>query len=326
MNDLVLKILSLFMLLGTCVASAQDREKHTWTLGYKPDKVIPFQAAPGVKLALHAFFPKDHTAADKRATVVFFFGGGWMGGSPNQFYGMAKYFASRGMVAISAQYRTQRSHNVEPKVAVQDAREALRYIRQHAVELGVDPTKLAVGGGSAGGHVAAATLMCPKLDISPDNATNTLPNALILFNPVFDNGPGGYGHERVTDYWQDISPMHNIKSGFGPSISFFGDSDKHVPIATIKKFEEKMHSAGNIFESHIYPGEQHGFFHISKGGRKVFEDVMIKTDDFLVRHGFLSGSPQVKEWTAKSIELLKPIELLKKRRNEAKKEAKNKKQ
>ena len=110
MDDLVLKILSLFMLLGTFVASAQDREKHTWTLGYKPDKVIPFQAAPGVKLALHAFFPKDHTAADKRATVVFFFGGGWMGGSPNQFYAMAKYFASRGMVAISAQYRTQRSN------------------------------------------------------------------------------------------------------------------------------------------------------------------------------------------------------------------------
>jgi hypothetical protein len=50
MDDLVLKILSLFILLGTSVASGQDREKHTWTLGYKPDKVIHFQAEPGVEL------------------------------------------------------------------------------------------------------------------------------------------------------------------------------------------------------------------------------------------------------------------------------------
>lgn len=277
-------------------------EKHSWTLGYEPDKTVIYsEPAKGKPLKLDCFFPEEHQASDQRGCVIFFFGGGWMGGSTKQFYGYSQYFASRGLVAIAAQYRTRKSHKAIPRNCVEDGKAAIRYVRAHAKELGIDPDKIIVGGGSAGGHVAAASTMCPKIDATPDASVSPAANALILFNPVYDNGPDGYGHSRVKDYWEAISPMHNIVAGLPPTIVFFGDRDAHAPVATINAFQQKMEAAGNQCETHIYKGEKHGFFHISKGGRDMFEDVLTKADAFLVKNGFLTGSNAVKEWTAAAI-------------------------
>ena len=277
-------------------------EKYSWTLGYKPDKTVEYsKPAEGKPLKLDFFLPSDNSELDKKPCIIFFFGGGWSGGSTEQFYGFGKYFASRGLVAISAQYRTKASHKAIPRNCVEDGKEAIRYVRSHAEEFGIDPDKIIVGGGSAGGHVAAACAMCPKIDAKPDSSVSCKPNALMLLNPVYDNGPGGYGHERVTEYWKDISPFHNIVEGLPPTITFFGDNDKHVPIEAINAFQKKMLDAGNQCETHIYKGSGHGFFHIQKGGRKIFEDVLVKADAFLVKNHYLSGNDTAIAWTAKSI-------------------------
>ncbi|MGJ8656014.1 MAG: alpha/beta hydrolase [Akkermansiaceae bacterium] len=293
------------MLVVPVFGQGSDKEglkKYNWTLGYTPDKVIDYYApVPDQKLKLHLFLPEGYEASDKRPCVIFFFGGGWSGGDPSQFFGYSKYLASRGMVAISAQYRTKAQKAI-PRNCVEDGREAVRYVRKHAVELGVDPNQIAVGGGSAGGHVAAAIAMCPKIDVDPDSEISSMPNALLLYNPVYNNGPGGYGHERVKDYWEDISPHHNIVKGLPPTIAFFGSKDKHVPVATINAFQAAMEKVGNESASHIYEGQTHGFFHISKGGRAMFEDVLTKTDAFLVKQKFLTGEDNVKVWTAQAIE------------------------
>ncbi|MEI7947594.1 MAG: alpha/beta hydrolase [bacterium] len=298
----------LLCLLGeTAFAKEENREKYNWALGFKPDKSIQFyQPEKGEPLKLDIFFPEKHTPADKRGCIVFFFGGGWTSGSTEQFYGYSKYLSSRGLVAISAQYRTRGSHKVAPRECVEDGKRAIRYVREHAKELGVDPDKIIASGGSAGGHVAAACAMCPKIDATPDPTVSCSPNALVLFNPVYDNGPEGYGHKTVTEYWKDISPLHNIRKGQPPAIVFFGSNDACVPVATVKAFEKQMVEAGNTCETHIYEGEAHGFFHISKGGRKMFEDVLVKADAFLVKHGYLTGTNTVAEWTAKAIGNQKP--------------------
>jgi len=283
-------------------AEKESREKYSWTLGFKPDKSIElYQPEKGEPLKLDIFFPEKHTTADKRGCIVLFFGGGWTSGSTEQFYGYSKYLSSRGLVAISAQYRTKGSHKVTPRECVEDGKRAIRYVREHAKELGVDPDKVIASGGSAGGHVAAACAMCPKIDATPDSTVSCSPNALVLFNPVYDNGPEGYGHKTVTEYWKEISPFHNIRKGQPPTVVFFGSNDTCVPVTTVKAFEKQMVEAGNTCESHIYEGEAHGFFHISKGGRKMFEDVLVKVDVFLVKHGYLTGPNTVAEWTAKAI-------------------------
>jgi acetyl esterase/lipase len=257
-------------------------------------------------LNLDVFSPENHTPADKRGCIVFFFGGGWSSGGTPQFYGYSRYFASRGLVAISAQYRTAQSHHATPKQCVEDGKTAIRYVREHASEFCVDPNKIIASGGSAGGHVAAACAMCPKIDAHSDSPTSCIPNALVLYNPVYDNGPAGYGNKHVVDYWQDISPLHNIRKGQPPTVVFVGSNDKLLPDATVKAFKKQMIEAGNECETHVYEGEDHGFFHISKGGRKMFENVLVKSDAFLVKHGYLVGTNNVAEWTAKAIANLKP--------------------
>ena len=66
------------------------------------------------------------------------------------------------------------------------------------------------------------------------------PDALVLFNPVFDNGPGGWGHNRVKKRWREISPMHNITASAPPTTVFLGSQDKLIPVATAHAYQARM--------------------------------------------------------------------------------------
>ena len=58
-----------------------------------------------VKLKIYIYEPKGHKAGANRPAIVFFFGGGWTGGTPKQFQEHCRYLASKGMVAMAADYR-----------------------------------------------------------------------------------------------------------------------------------------------------------------------------------------------------------------------------
>src|SRR5690606_27476320 len=119
-----------------------------------------------------------------------------------------------------------------PFESVKDGRSAIRYLRKHADQLGVDVNRLAASGGSAGGHVAAAADLTKIDEASDDLSIDPRPNALVLFNPVFNNGPGNYGYERFKGRYKDISPFHNIKEGAAPTIVFLGTEDSLIPVET----------------------------------------------------------------------------------------------
>src|SRR6185503_17153828 len=134
-------------------------------------------------LAVHIFEPPG--AKSNRAAIVFFFGGGWTGGSPGQFEQHCRHFASRGMVAMTADYRVNSRHGVKPVTCVADAKSCLRWIRSNAARLGIDPHRVVAAGGSAGGHLAAATATLPDFhQPGEDKAVSSVPDALVLFNPA----------------------------------------------------------------------------------------------------------------------------------------------
>lgn len=272
-------ILLFSLLTASCLFAADPKPT--------PDKIIEFKQVGDVQLNLHIFNPAGHQATDQTPAIVFFFGGGWNGGSPSQFYNQSEYLASRGMVAIAAEYRINKTHGTEPSACVEDGKSALRWVRAHAAELGIDPAHLAAGGGSAGGHVAAATALAPGFDaLGDDLSISCRPDALVLFNPVFDNGPDGYGHDRVKAYWQDFSPMHNISVAAPPTIVFLGTKDKLIPVATAEEYKERMETAGTRCDLHLYPEQPHGFFNKAR-----YTETMIETDKFLGSLGYLTGSP-----------------------------------
>lgn len=250
-----------------------------------PDRLVEYKAVGKAKLSLSIFNPSDHKASDQKPAIVFFFGGGWKSGTPRQFYKQSRYLAERGMVAICADYRTAKSHKTSPQECVKDGKSAIRWVRKNAKKLGVNPKQIAAGGGSAGGHVAAATALVKAMDEEgEDTSVSCRPDALVLFNPVFDNGPGGYGHDRVVDYWKQISPMHNIDDTAPPTVVFLGTKDKLIPVATAEAYKKKMEQHGKRCDLHLYPEQPHGFFNKAK-----FDETLQETDRFLVSLGFLKA-------------------------------------
>ena len=269
----------------------------------KPDDLIVFKTVPGdvSALNLHMFYPENYDVNGSFPAIVFFFGGGWNGGSADQFYPQAKYLASRGMVAISAEYRTKKSHGVLPFACVEDGKSAIRFVRQNAKRFGIDSDRIAAGGGSAGGHVAAATGTLERFDTDPSLEISSVPDALVLFNPVYDNGPDGYGYERVKDYWTFFSPMHNLKAGQPPAIVFLGDKDNLIPVSTAQAYQTSMHQLGIQSELFIFEGQSHGFFNWSRDetpGKEIFTRIMSSADAFLTSLGFLEGDSTIVEWVA----------------------------
>jgi acetyl esterase len=249
-------------------------------------KVMIYKQVDTTDLNLFLYYPDDQAKNGPYPAIIFFFGGAWNGGSITQFEPHAKHFASRGMVSVLADYRVRNRHGSSPFDAVADAKSAIRYLRQHAEVLGIDPERIAGSGGSAGGHLAAATAMVEGLnDPTDDLRINPKPNALVLFNPVFDNGPDGYGYERIGDRYLEISPMHNIRSGAPPCIVFLGTNDRLIPVTTAETFRDKMISAGNRCELMLYEGQNHGFFNFHHTAN--YEATVKQADIFLQSLGYI---------------------------------------
>ena len=136
--------------------------------------VETYKQASGDNLLIYRFQPAGHDPeTDKRPAAVFYFGGGWTGGSVRQFEQHARYLAGRGMVAFVADYRVKSRQGTGPDACVADGKSAVRWIRANAGRLGVDPNRIAAGGGSAGGHVAAAAGICDGLEDPADPAVGS---------------------------------------------------------------------------------------------------------------------------------------------------------
>lgn len=278
-------------LILTAIAFGGTALAETQLVNIKGAEVEVYKKASGDDLRIYRLDPEGHDPkTDKRPAVVFFFGGSWNGGSVAQFEPHANYLAGRGIVAFLADYRVKSRQKTPPLACVEDGKSAIRWVRQNAERLGVDPDKIIAGGGSAGGHVAATTGICDGLEgPNEDLSVSSKSEALLLFNPVYDNGPDGYGHDRVTEWFPAISPAHNITKGDPPTIVFLGSEDKLIPVSTAEKFRDDQKALGIKSELHVYEGEPHGFFNLKlgQGKKEHFIDTILKTDAFLVDLGYL---------------------------------------
>jgi acetyl esterase/lipase len=290
---------SIFLLVFTCTAWAilSPAVAATPKAASQPPtiagtKVETYRKIGETELKLWIFNPA--TKAEKPLPcVVFFFGGGWTSGTPTQFEPQSRHLASRGMIAIVADYRVKSRQNALPADCVSDAKACVRWVRANAARLGIDPMRIAVGGGSAGGHLAAAVATVPGLDSAKDDkAVSCLPNALVLFNPgtVMAPFPGlelkGFGAGLDKSKFgcepTEISPIHHVTKGLPPTIIFHGKADTTVPYATVEKFTEVMKAAGNRCELVGFEGQPHGFFNKAK-----YQETLDATDAFFVSLGYL---------------------------------------
>jgi acetyl esterase len=271
-------------------------------------KIETYKKASGVQLKVWIYNPDGHQASDKKPAVVFFFGGGWKSGSPGQFAHQCRYLASRGIVAMTADYRVSSRQGTKAVSCVEDGKSAVRWIRKNAGRLGVDPTRVGAGGGSAGGHVAAAIGIIREFDAKgEDKKVSSTPDALLLFNPAvtladiddqytFPKEKAVTMCDRAGVKPVKLSPYHHVRKNLPPTIIFHGTDDSAVDHRTVVLFEKAMREKGNRCELVSFKDKPHGFFNYGKFGNEPFRESMLATDKFLSSLDWLKGNPSIDQY------------------------------
>lgn len=309
----MVRFLSLVLLALVCLAdpvlAADPPEPPTsWT--YPPQMnasaVEVYRTVGDVELKAWIFTPPNHQPTDSRAAAVFFFGGGWNAGTPGQFYPHCVHLAKRGMVAITVDYRVKTRHQVLPQQCLADAKAALRWVRANAKRLGVNPKQVAAGGGSAGGHLAAATGTVKGFEDGDFLDYRSTPDAMLLFNPAvalaaIDGQENEFPAEKLADIdrrcdglAKQISPFHHVAKGVAPTVIFHGTNDSAVPYWTVVEYQKLMKDNGNRCQLMTYQGQPHGFFNAGRGqgekraeANRRYHQTIKQLDEFLVSLGYL---------------------------------------
>ena len=252
---------------------------------HRPDKMWTYKTKGDMELKARGFFPKDAQPGDRRGAFLFFHPGGWSMGEPAWGYDIAHRYAGLGLVAISFQYRLSSIGGYSPVDAVSDARSAIRWTRQHASTLGIDPNRVVGSGVSAGAHLAlCAAMLAGKDDPGDDPTFSPVPNVLSLQCAPVNSAPDSQFAELLQgrDKPEDYSPAQHIRSGLPPMCFVHGTADEIVPFDSVKEFVARMREAGNLCELYAFEGTDHFF---TKKSDQV--EALNKIDGFLRGLGYV---------------------------------------
>lgn len=210
----------------------------------KAPVIHTYKTVGAESLALHVFSPPGD--GKKRPAVVLFHGGGFVWGSPEITYGSARDYVARGAVAFAAQYRLANRGTVTPVEQVEDARDAIRWIRQNAEKFGVDPKRLIAHGVSAGGHLATMAA------VSSDSTA--WPDALVLWSPGLGVSSSSYFKGLLANRApeSDLSPYEQVRQRMPPMIIISGVEDAVTPDAEARRYCERVSQKGGRCDIHSY--------------------------------------------------------------------------
>jgi acetyl esterase len=285
-----MKTVSLFFVIVFLTQSipAIELNNLTETEQMVPDEILVYKTVGGRDLHLYGFHPQQPEQAPSPALLCIH-GGGWANGEPRQFFPHGRYFALRGIPAFSVEYRLKdNTAGTTILDCISDCNDAVAYVRSHAVELGIDPDRIAVMGDSSGGHLAACTGTLPP-------ATN-LANAVINCNGIMDLTQRWLGVVPGSDPFvaQSLSPLFNISSNTAPMIHIHSLADTTVDPIHSANMHTAMTNAGVYSELHWLQDARHAF--ILPGYTATQEQIVEgidAADRFLASLGYLSGEPTI---------------------------------
>lgn len=254
---------------------------------------LEYAVAEGESLALDLYLPKKPTSAPP--LVVWIHGGGWRNGDKAQVNRAILQLSEEGYAVASINYRLEDLY-IHPK-QIHDCKGAVRWLRAHAGKYGYDATRIAVGGGSAGGHLALLLgLSGGVADLEGTVGGN--PDLAGAVQAIIDlYGPAGlpelaknsarFNRAHKFDAQQLIhaSPLTYLSADDPPVLIIHGDQDKTVPVEQSKLLHERYQKSGLSSELHIIEGVGHGGSVFSNKERsaviKAFLDKHIGTTEKL---------------------------------------------
>lgn len=265
---------------------------HSYTLiaqNQEFSKIDTFKVTEKRPLTISFLYPDDWDKRTDWPILVFYYGGGWVKGSIGQFLPQAKHFAAKGTVCALVEYRVKNIDGTDPFTALADAKSAMRYIKGNSSRHRIDSSRVVAIGGSAGGHLAAACELVKGYDDPKDDlSVGTQVSALVLFNPVLDNGPKGYAYNRIGERYTSFSPFFQDKKDMADALIMLGTNDHLIPVETMQTFCESVRQTGSHCELVLYPGAKHGFFNKASGNGLYYEKTLQEMENFLSKKNFLT--------------------------------------
>lgn len=277
-------------------------------------KEIVIRKTGNEEVKIYFIQPVEKKPIKNRTAVVWIHGGGWTGGITETFFPHARYFAGRGAVGFCIHYRLVKADgSVMVADCLADCKSAIRYIREHAEELGIDPDKIIVAGDSAGGHLASCLGTVEGFDDPSDNLKiSAVPNAMVLYNPLsdFTTNPlinriiGGAAldkkptpesqipSEAQIELAKKLSPLYNVRKNQPKTLIIHGTDDTVILPEQSVQFAGAMKKAGNNCILILLPRTKHAFVCVNwKATEQEVVSAFLLMDNFLVKHGYLKGKP-----------------------------------
>ena len=274
-----------------------------------------YKVTKDTTLKIYYSKPVNAKLNKKYPAIIWIHGGGWTSGTANTFFAHAKYFALRGAVGFSIEYRLIKYNGTGMEECMEDCKSVIRFIRAHAKELNIDPDKIIVLGDSAGGHLAAALGVIDGFDDTTDNLTiSAKPNAMVLYNPCVDMTIYPLMKNAIANLVPNIktvdsisikpeqwalakkySPINYVKANQPPCLILHGLNDKVIPFEQCSHFTDAMNKAGNNCTLMLLPNTRHAFV---VPNYTATEDQVVnaicEADKYLTKLGYLKGEPTLR--------------------------------
>lgn len=245
----------------------------------------------GGDLLAHVFAPSKPSPTPCPA-VIFFHGGFWDAAMVTQFVPHCHHFASRGAVSITFETRIASKHGTGPIEALEDARNALEWLKDNANTLGIDTSKIVFSGAAGGAWLALVLAMKHDKHASPPIS----PKAAILFSALVNTTPKGQLSERFPDRKMAklLSPSSLLRRKLPPMMFIHGKADRVAPFEEVASFCRRMKWRRNNCRLLDFTGAEHSFFNFNVS-HSNFEMTITGADNFLVELGILLPEPAQEE-------------------------------
>jgi acetyl esterase/lipase len=235
-------------------------------------KGIEYGKGGDVALKLDLYSPKEKDPDKLVPGVIFIHGGAWRGGSREMYHYYCVKFAEQGYVAATISYRLS---GVAPfPAAVEDSKCAVRWLRANAAKYGVDPNRIGVAGGSAGGHLTMMVGYAPdtaELEGSGGNSdTSSRVQAIVnIYGPtdlttefartkgVVSDFLGGKSFDEAPDVYRLASPITHLTEDDPPTLILHGSIDETVPISQAELLVDKLEEKRLTFDYDRLEGWPH---------------------------------------------------------------------
>jgi acetyl esterase/lipase len=246
------------------------------------------------ELHAYCFYPEgmepEQEESELKPVILFLHGGCWDVSMVTQFSPHAMHFASRGIVAIVAEYRVDSTHHSSPEDAFEDAETLMLWLKYNHESLRIDPNRIIIAGAACGAYMALSLAMRKKKSPKRGYAAGftSQPQGVIAISSIVHSGRRAIDHRRFPNAKQPSKnhPINNVRRKLPPCLMIHGKADTIAPYYMVFDFVKMMRRKRNRCDLIDFDACNHSFFNFNVSPEH-FEITLNSMDAFLAELGYI---------------------------------------